>query len=429
MDHRGGGDYCATIGRGIEVSPTNAEVTESGGVEARRLKETVTRLREVRRRFVLDAGDPEQSSLAEERLDSIIQDLDGWLKPGGRPVEISGLDFRLAAVEEMLETIGFPGFAHVIAGVREALIEPVGGSGAEDEPPPPRRFVPPATSKTARPRSNGDLDEWDLRAAAEATPRGSGWLMKAVLIVGCVAVAWLFFFRQEQTPPDLGAGTDRPVVEAPRISKPTTAPAPNPIPDPAVADVAAEYDEKMSERFSSEIARAENAMRSGDLDSALSHFAAAAAIDRHHRRVTEAAGSLIDLLLREADRAFDDTQWEVAAARVEDARRIARGLYLDTSEIDHTARKHDLMTRFEDVTPDDPGAFNRAVGRAVRVTSIYGDVLFGRLETLENDALLVKIHSGVEGGGAQYSTTIPLSMIRELRIFEAQSVSETVLEP
>ena len=185
----------------------------------------------------------------------------------------------------------------------------------------------------------------------------------------------------------------------------------------------------MFKRFSTEITLAENAMRSGDLDPALTHFAAAAAIDRHHRRLTEVAGSLIDLLLREADEAFDNTQWDVASARVEDARRIARGLYLDTSEIDHAARKHELMTRFEDVTPGDPGALNRAVGRAIRVTSIYGDVLFGRLETLEDNALLVKIHSGVEGGGAQYSTTIPLQMIRELRIFEARSVSETVLEP
>ena len=411
------------------MSTTHAEITESGGVEARRLKETATRLREVRRRFVLDAGDGEKSSLAEERLGSIILDLDGWLKPGGHPVDLGGLDFRLAAVEEMLETIGFPAYAHVVSGVRKALVEPIGDPPAEEEPPPPRRYVPPAASKAARPPSDGDADEWDLRAAAEASQRNSGWLTKAVLIIGCVAVAWLYFFRQEQTPPDLGAGVDRFVVEELRSREPESALDPNPIPDPAVADVAAEYDEEMSERFASEISLAENAMRSGNLDSALSHFAAAAAIDRHHRRLTEAAGSLIDLLLREADLAFDNTQWDVAAARVEDARRIARGLYLDTAEIEHTARKHELLTRFEDVTPDDPGAFSRAVGRAVRVTSIYGDVLFGRLEKLEDEALLVKIHSGVEGGGAQYSTTIPVSMIGELRIFEAQSVSETVLEP
>jgi len=411
------------------LSPINAEASEPGGVEAHRLKETVTRLREVRRRFVLDAGNGEQFTLAEERLDSIILDLDGWLKPGGRPVDVSGLDFRLAAVEEMLETIGFPAYAHVVSGVRNALEEPIGNPPSEDELPPPRRYVPQAASKATRPPSDGDVDEWDLRAAAEGTQRDSGWLIKAVLIIGCVAVAWLYFFRQEQTRPDHGAGVDRSVVEELRAPEPESTPAPNPIPDPAVADLAARYDEEMSERFSSEIALAENAMRSGNLDSALSHFAAAAAVDRHHRRLTEVAGSLIDLLLREADEAFDNTQWDVASARVEDARRIARGLYLDTSEIDHAARKHELMTRFEDVTPGDPGALNRAVGRAIRVTSIYGDVLFGRLEKLEDDALLVKIHSGVEGGGAQYSTTIPVSMVRELRIFEAQSVSETVLEP
>jgi len=413
------------------VAPINAKNSEPGSVETNRLKESVTRLREVRRRLVLDAGDSEQFALAEELLDAIILDLDGWLKPGGRPVDVGGLSFRLAAVEEMIEAVGFPGYAHVIAGVRDSFVEPVGDSTTGDEPLPPRRYAPPAASMATRPRPDGDLDEWDLRAAAEEAQRGSGWLTKAVLIVGCVAIAGLYFFRQEQGRPDHGAiaVADRLVVEESRVPEPETATAPNPIPDPAVADAAAVYDEEMFKRFSTEITLAENAMRSGDLDPALTHFAAAAAIDRHHRRLTEVAGSLIDLLLREADEAFDNTHWDVAAARVEDARRIARGLYLDTSAIDHTARKHELMTRFEDVTSDDPDAFIRAVGQAVRVTSIYGDVLFGRLEKLEDNAILVRIHSGVEGGGAQYSTTIPVSMIRELRIFEAQSVSETVLEP
>ena len=413
------------------MSPINAEISEPGSVEAHRLKESVTRLREVRRRFVLDAGDSEQFALAEERLDAIILDLDGWLKPGGRPVGVSGLDFRLAAVEEMIEAVGFPGYAHVVAGVRDSLVEPVGDLTTGDEPLPPRRYAPPAASKATRPRPDGKMDEWDLRAAAEEAQRGSGWLTKAVLIVGCVAIAWLYFFRQEQGRPDHGAVAvaDRLIVEGSGVPEPEAALAPNPIHDPAVVDVAAKYDDEMMARFSNAIALAENAIRSGDLDSALTHFAAAAAIDRHHRRLIEVAGSLIDLLLRAADEAFDDTQWGVAAARVEDARRIARGLYLDTSAIDHTARKHELMTRFEDVTPDDPDAFLRAVGQAIRVTSIYGDVLFGRLESFEDDVFLVEIHSGVEGGGAQYSTTIPLAMIRELRIFEAQSVSETVLEP
>lgn len=411
------------------MSPTNAEIIESGGVEARLLKVTVTRLKEVRRRFVLDAGDGEQSALAEERLNTIILDLDGCLKPGGRPVDVGSLEFRLAAVEEMLEAIGFPGYAHVVAGVRGSLVEPVGPSTSEEEPPPPRRFVPPVAPKVARPRPNDEEDEWDLRAAAEERQRGSGWLMKAVLIAGCVVVASLFFFRQNEVGPALETGTDRLVAEEVRASVPDAATIQNPIPDPAVADVAAEYGEEIMERFASEIFLAENAMRSGDLDSALTHFAAAAAIDRHHRRLIEVAESLIDLLLREADAAFDSTRWGVAAIRVEDARRIARGLYLDTSAIDHTARKHELLTRFEDVTADEIDAIRGAVGHAVRVTSVFGDVLFGRLEAFEDGALSVEIHSGVDGGGAEYSTTIPLSMVRELRVFDAPSLSETVLDP
>ncbi len=203
----------------------------------------------------------------------------------------------------------------------------------------------------------------------------------------------------------------------------------NHVSDPAVAEVVEEYHEEMSARFSSEITLAEDAVDDGDLDSALTHFAAAAAIDRHHRRLTEVGESLIERLLREADEAFDKTQWEVAAVRVEDARRIARGLYLDPSAIDIAARRHELMTRFEDVTPDEPGTIRRAVGQMVRITSIYEDVLFGRLEAFEEDALSIEIYTGFEGGGAEYSTTIPLAMIRELRIFEARSVSETVLEP
>lgn len=408
--------------------PTNAEVAESGGIEARRLQEAVSRLKEVRRRYVLDAGDGESFALAEERLDSIIHDLDGWLKPGGEPVDVDSLGFRMAAVEEMIEAVGFPGHAHVIGGVRQALVEAVEDRNPDDAPPPPRRYEPPPASVDVRRTAEPEVDEWDLREEAERRARGSGRLAKLVLIGGCIAVVWLVFFRPDSAPIAVDGAAEGFVVEEPPAPRPDAPPVRNQIPDPAVAEVAAEYDEENLARFSNEITLAEIAVRSGSTDTALTHFAAAAAIDRHHRRLVEVGGSLIDLLLREADDAFDDTRWEVAAIRVEDARRIARGLYLDTSEIEHVARKHELMTRFQDVTPDDSEAFGSAVGRVVRVTSIYGDVLFGRLESFEDDALLVEIHSGVEGGGAEYSTTIPLTMVRELRVFDAQSVSETVLD-
>ena len=61
----------------------NAQHLESGNVDAPRLLEVATRLKEVRRRYVTESGDGEQFVLAKNSLDSIISDLDGWLKPGG----------------------------------------------------------------------------------------------------------------------------------------------------------------------------------------------------------------------------------------------------------------------------------------------------------------------------------------------------------
>jgi len=92
-----------------------AKESETGHYEAHELLEIVTRLKEVRLRFVRNAGDGDRFDHAEERLDSIILDLNEWLKPGGHPVELDDLSLRLAAVEEMIEGLGFPGYAHVIA--------------------------------------------------------------------------------------------------------------------------------------------------------------------------------------------------------------------------------------------------------------------------------------------------------------------------
>jgi hypothetical protein len=67
------------------------------------------------------------------------------------------------------------------------------------------------------------------------------------------------------------------------------------------------------------------------------------------------------------------------------------------------------------------------VGHAVRLTHTDGEVLFGRLEAFEDSTVLLEVHTGGEGGGAQFSKTIPLVMIRELRVFEAELPSEIVL--
>ena len=409
------------------MSPSKPEELESSGVAAHRLLATATRLKEVRRRYVSESGDEERFALTKDRLDSIISDLDGWLKPGGKPIEIGDLDIRLAALEEMIETVGFPGFARVIASVREGLSEPIEDFEAEEEPPPPQRYEPSASSDTTRSTSEEGLDEWEIRAAAERRQQGRGWLFRSILIGGFLAATVLLFFWRGETERDAPDRNGPVVLEEPEVPQPTAALTPMSSPDPAEMEQELEFRADALAQLGREIHLAREALNSSDLDPALRHFAAAASIDHFDARVSDLAGPLIDALLKEADAVFDNGEWELAADRVEVARRIARGLYFDASIIDHTAQKHAAMTRFEDITPEDPRAFGRAVGHSVRVTRSDGVVLLGRVEAFEDNSLLLEVYSGVEGGEVQFSKTIPLAIIRELRIFDAERPSETVL--
>ena len=411
----------------LSVSPMRAETSETENLEAHRLLNALIRLKEVRRRYAFDAGDGKQSSLTENHLDSIISDLEGWLKPGGRPIEFGDLDLRLAAVEEMIESTGLPAYAHVITSVRETLKVPAGNSDSDEEPPPPQRYEPPPASVVNRSTPDSDLDEWEIRAAAESRSGGLGWLIWPALFGSCLAAAALLSFWLGETGHDLQGPTDQIVLEAPKVVEPMVAPATTANPIPSRMEEPLKVDGETLAQLAREINLAEEALRNEDLHLALQHFAAAAAIDRYHRRVFDMGGSLIDALLTAADVAFDNSDWELAADRIDDARHIARGFHLDTSAIDQTAQKHAAMTRFEDATPEDRDAFRRAVGHSVRVTLMNGDVLFCRAEAFEDDTLVLVVHTGIEGGGVQFSKKIPLVTIRELRIFDAERPSETVL--
>jgi hypothetical protein len=411
----------------LSVSPMNAEISETENIEAHRLLNALTRLKEVRRRYAFDTGDGKQFTLTENCLDSIISDLEGWLKPGGRPIDFGDLDLRLAAVEEMIESTGLPAFAHVIASVRETLKVPAENSDSDEEPPPPQRYEPPPTSVVTRSSPGADSGEWEIRAAAESRSGGQGWLIWPVLFGGCLAAAALLSYRLGETGRDFQSRADQAVLEAPKIVEPTVAPATKAIPIPSRMEEPLELNGETLAQLAYEINLAEEALRNEDVHLALQHFATAAAIDRYHRRVLDLGGSLIDALLTTADDAFDNGEWELAADRIDNARQIARGFHLDTSAIDHAAQKHAAMTRFEDATPEDRDAFRRAVGHSARVTLMNGDVLSCRVEALEDNTLLLVVHSGVEGGGVQFSKEIPLAIIRELRIFDAERPSETVL--
>jgi hypothetical protein len=390
------------------------------------LLEIVTRLTEVRRRYVFDAGDGERYELVEERLNSVIADLQGWIKPGGTPVELSGLALRLSAVEEMMEAVGFPGHAHVIASVRETLVGLGEGSTREDDPPPARRFEPAPARGSVRSPADSALDE--ERRPFGAALRARSRLLLAVVAGLCAAGAAAILLPLREMGGDRSGQVELEIPATLENSRPVTSDDARPIDDTKPTGWSFEDAARHRAQLLKEVDSAEEALGGGDFDSALRHFAAAAAVDRHHREVISLAGRMIEALLQGAGEAFDNEQWDLADKRVADAGHLARGLYLETSAIEQTARRLAALTRFEDVQPDDQASILGAVGHAVRVTLTIGDPLYGRLGAFDGVELTLAIHSGIEGGGAEFEKAVAIGNVGEIRVYETESLAETVFE-
>ncbi|RLE18415.1 MAG: hypothetical protein DRJ50_13080, partial [Actinobacteria bacterium] len=322
--------------------------------EAHELQEIVKRLKEVRRRFVQNGGGGDRFDQAEEWLDSVIDDLDSWLKPGGQPGDPEDLSLRLAAVEEIIESVGLPGYARVVASVRETLatFEQDEDERPEEEPPAPQRFQPPpsAARPVRRPRAPAARPVTKTRTGRKRWVYGL--LVVVVVIGGCMAAALaLGVLSLDELIADLKGLSGQIVVDEPKLLESLSEPSETSVIAPSAADQSSRAAAQNLGQLVLEIESAEAAMSDHNLDSALQHLAAAAAIDRHHRAVVSLAESLIDDLLRSSDRAFDHAERELAAKRLEDAGHLARSLYLDTSAIDQMARKHAAMTSFDDITP------------------------------------------------------------------------------
>ena len=397
-----------------------ANESETSPHEAHELLEIVKRLKEVRRRFIRHGGTGDRFDQAEEWLDSVIEDLNSWLKPDGEPGDPEDLALRLAAVEEIIESVGLPGYARVVSSVRETLatFEQDKDEPPEEEPQAPQRFLPPPSAARPVRRSMAPAARTVTKTRTGRKRWVYGLLIVMVVIGGCLAAALaLGVFSLDE----LIAGDESKLFESPSEPSKTSVIAPSEADQPLLAAA------QNLGQLVHEIESAEAALDDHNLDSALQHLAAAAAIDRHHRAVVSLGESLIDDLLRNSDRAFDQNKKELAAKRLEDARRLASDLYLDTSAIDQVASKHAAMTRFDDIRPDDPVAVRKAVGHFVRVTLKTKKELFGRLEAYEDNRLNLSIHSGVEGGGVQFSMKVKLEEIRELRVYDATKISEAIL--
>lgn len=401
------------------VAPDKRKGKGNDGPNESPLEESLIRLKEVQRRCADDSGGGEGSALALERLNAVILDLDAGLGPGGIGFNVDLLDFRLSEVEELFESTGSPNLARVISNIRDSLPPAPEDDVVNEEPPPPRRYLPPPAvavpiSRTSRPQQRRQKP----KAATDGRRKGARWPFWLAAFVGASAVV-AFLYIEGDLAEFLPGGKAKPVVrEKTILPRPMATDEKRLVPEPPSVNEEFEFQEETLADFTLEIRLCESALNDGDIAQALKHFAAAAAIDRHHRRVTATGKLLIATMLREADAAFDRGERAFANKKVDDARSLARGLRLDNSAVDRTARKDAAKNRFEDIDPRDEDALSRAVGHPVRLTLKTKDVIFAHLQGVEDGALHLEVYAGVEG--VEFSPTILATTVRELRIFDAE---------
>ena len=401
--------------------------TENGndGCDESSLEEILIRLKEFQRRCADGSGAGGERARARESLDAVVLDLDAGLGPGGLGFNPELLDFRLAEVEELFESAGSRGLARGISNIRESLPPAIEDDPADEEPPPPRRFQPPPTAaapirSTPQPRRR----ERKIKSATDGRTAGARWPFWLAAFLG-TAIAVAFLRTEGHLAEFLPGGRAEPVAREKKVlPRPMVADESRPVPAPTSVDEEFEFQEETLAKFTLEIRLCESALYDGDLTQALKHFAAAAAIDRQHKRVTVTGKLLIANMLREADAAYDRGDRAFANKRVEDARVLARGLGLDNNAVDRTARKSVAMNRFEDIDPRDEGALRRAVGHPVRLTLENNDVIFAHLKDVEDGTLHLEVYSGVEDERVELSTTIPATTVRELRIYDTENAEE-----
>ena len=396
-----------------DVTPAREDLTRlQNAIDPARLAQVGLRLRGVRDRLAAEATDT-RGGAALDRLNAVIDAVQPGDHPAADAPELDRLHVELGAIQEILDAAGFPGHARVVSSVRSGLSDLVPSSGTDDEPPPPRRFRPPPRSSQARPTEAAELP-----TSQSSVGRRPQLLMVAAWVVGLIAVVAFgvvrTWSRSESTLPETAATRvtstpDRRSDDAAPI--PTLAPW---VPDPE--EQLAAYERHLAV-VARELDLARTALDADDPDTAVRHFAVAAATDRHHRRVVDMADPLVDKLLTAADVAMADGNWPEAEARIDAAREIVERFYLDAEPVQAAARRLATTSRFRDLGAGDAEAIRAAVGREVRVTLASGDTLAGRMTAFDGRTVSLAVHSDVAGGRVQFARDVPLDRVHQVRVF------------
>ncbi len=397
------------------MGPTEAKNPLVGGLDRDEILAVISRLREVQRRWSEDQGDGNRGNKATEVLDAVLSDLEEALETDSGSMAAEDVDLGLAMVEEIFEAEGSQGFSRVITSIRGSLIQPADEPADNEEPPPPVRYQPPSSVAVRRRRPKPKPKTTERKSPAPAPPRKGrlGWLIIAVFVIASAGVV-AFLEYQKGRPASQGVELAEPATRSrPLVSGMPILVLPQEDTRPSWAREEFDVREEEMATFTFEIRLAEDAMAEGDLNEALRHFAAAAAIDREHPRVVVTGKFLIASMMREGDLAHDAGDAALAKKRFQSARSLARGFGLENE----SNRPDPTEVGFEDLDPTRDGVLQGVVGLPVRLTFKTGDVVYGRGDGMDGDHLLLEVYAGTRAGGAERSMKILASTIEGIRVY------------
>lgn len=401
------------------MQPTEGMNPQSSGLDRYKVQSLVSRLRELRRRWVAEQSGGDRNNRAIEVLDAVLGDLDERQQGSSGPMAAEDVDLGLAMVEEMFDAEGSRGFSQVIASIRASLIPQADGPDDSEEPPPPVRFQPPTSAAVRRRTPKPEVADAKASPAAPTRKGRLAWVIIAIFVVASAGMV-AFLEYQKKLSADDEAGLSRP----PNTNRQLVSGMPVLVPPqedtrPSWAREDFDVREEEMAAFTFEIRLAEEAVAQGDLNEALRHFAAAAAIDRQHPRVVVTGKFLVASMMREGDLAHDAGDGIQAGKRYRSARDLARGLGLD----DRANPPSTAEVGFEDLDPARDGVLQRAAGSAVRLTLKTGDVVYGRADAVDGNHLLVDVYAGTRAGIAEPGTRILAATIEEIRVYTADDSS------
>jgi hypothetical protein len=231
-----------------------------------------------------------------------------------------------------------------------------------------------------------------------------GGLISAGLITGVI-----------ELPQPAGAETE-PLQTA--AVEPTPVPRETAIPVPDQGQQP-DLDQLVLDRIDEAVARANQALDSGDLKSAQHHLFIAAQLSTSQVDIIETARLTITAYIDEADAATGRAEWQLAESLLSDARAVATRFYLEpeTRKVDEAASRHAQMVHFKILDLGDTSALRTTVGREVEIILNNGSVLKGRVDSLDGTRLAVDVQSDIGGGEARFDKLISVDSIRQLRLY------------